>query len=121
MAEKKKVVAPGMLRDLNKQVQGGGVELPQTQEPQSHTQSQAEVTEKKPAVAEKEEPATFEGWLENYTGVKEQGQAIWVPSEVKKKLERIRVNASKNIPLRSLAAAMIMMYITEHEDEINKL
>ena len=66
-------------------------------------------------------PQSFNGWLEQYTGVKEQGQAIWVPAEVKKELEKIRVNASKNIPLRSLAAAMIMSYIQEHLEEIASL
>ena len=76
-----------------------------------------------------QEPAVSDGelwnkFLENmikYTGVKEQGQAIWVPAEVKKELEKIRVNASKNIPLRSLAAAMIMSYIQEHPEEIASL
>lgn len=117
MAENKKVFAPGLLRNLNKQVQSGGVELPQVQE----TQPKAEVLEQNPTVTEKETPNTLDGWLEQYTGVKEQGQAIWIPSDVKKKLEHIRVNASRNIPLRSLAAAMIMSYITEHEEEIKEL
>lgn len=115
MAEKKKtqVVAPGMLRSLNKQVQGGGVQLP----------TEAPAQEPVP-VQEQEQPAnitTFAERVEKYTGVKEQGQAIWVPAEVKKELEKIRVNASKNIPLRSLAAAMIMSYIQEHPEEMASL
>ena len=65
--------------------------------------------------------ASFAERIEKYTGVKEQGQAIWVPAEVKKELEMIRVKASKNIPLRSLAAAMIMAFISEHPEEIEKL
>ena len=50
----------------------------------------------------------FEENLAKYTGVSEQGVAIWLPKEVKKRLELIRVNANRNIPLRSLAAAIIM-------------
>ncbi|MCE9164008.1 MULTISPECIES: hypothetical protein [Bacteroidaceae] len=63
----------------------------------------------------------FEENLARYTGVNEQGIAIWLPKEVKKKLELIRVNASRNIPLRSLASAIIMTYISENEDKLNSL
>ena len=63
----------------------------------------------------------FEENLAKYTGINEQGVAIWLPKEVKKKLELIRVNASRNIPLRSLAAAIIMAYIAENEDKLNEL
>ena len=38
-----------------------------------------------------------------------------------KRLELIRVNANRNIPLRSLAAAIIMTYIEENEDIFNEL
>lgn len=63
----------------------------------------------------------FEENLAKYTGINEQGIAIWLPKEVKKKLELIRVNASRNIPLRSLAAAIIMTYVTENEEKLNEL
>lgn len=63
----------------------------------------------------------FEENLARYTGINEQGIAIWLPKEVKKKLEFIRVNASRNIPLRSLAAAIIMTYIEENEERFNEL
>ena len=59
--------------------------------------------------------------LAKYTGVSEQGDAVWLPKEVKKRLELIRVNANRNIPLRSLAAAIIMTYIEENEDIFNEL
>lgn len=63
----------------------------------------------------------FEENLTKYTRINEQGIAIWLPKEVKKKLELIRVNASRNIPLRSLAAAIIMTYIEENEERLNEL
>lgn len=71
--------------------------------------------------SEAADPDTFEGRLERYTGISEQGVAIWLPKEVKKQLEMIRINASRNIPLRSLAAAIITSYIAEHEDELGNL
>ena len=114
--KKPQVVVPGLMRGLNKKVtqgQGGGVPLP----------TEAPAQERAP-VQEQEQPAnitTFAERVEKYTGVKEQGQAIWVPVEVKKELEMIRIKASKNIPLRSLAAAMIMAFISEHPEEIEKL
>ena len=116
--ETKQKIMPGMLRNLNKQAQGqGGVVLPESSTTTAPVQESAPV----PAQEVNVTPQSLNGWLEQYTGVKEQGQAIWVPAEVKKELEKIRVNASKNIPLRSLASAMIMMYIQEHPEEIATL
>ena len=63
----------------------------------------------------------FEENLDKYTGVSEQGVAICLPKEVKKRLEVIRVNADRNIPLRSLAAAIIMTYIEENEGKLAEL
>lgn len=63
----------------------------------------------------------FEENLAKYTGISEQGIAIWMPKEVKKRLELIRINADRNIPLRSLAAAIIMTYIAENEDKLDNL
>ena len=63
----------------------------------------------------------FEENLAKYTGINEQGIAIWLPKDVKKYLELIRVNASRNIPLRSLAAAIIMTYISENKNKLNEL
>lgn len=59
--------------------------------------------------------------LNRYTGVSEQGVAIWLPREVKKRLDLIRANADRNIPLRSLAAAIIMTYIEENESLVDDL
>lgn len=59
--------------------------------------------------------------LAKYKGINEQGVAIWLPKDVKKKLELIRVNASRNIPIRTLAAAIIMTYIDDNEDRLNEL
>jgi hypothetical protein len=63
----------------------------------------------------------FEENLDKYTGVSEQGVAIWLPKEVNKRLEMIRANADRNIPLRSLAAAIIMTYIEENESKLDEL
>ena len=63
----------------------------------------------------------FEENLGKQTGVSEQGVAIWLPKEVKKRLEVIRANADRNIPLRSLAAAIIMTYIEENEVMMREL
>lgn len=63
----------------------------------------------------------FEENLEKYTGINEQGVAVWLPKEVKKRLELIRVNADRNIPLRALAAAIIMTYVAENEEYLGNL
>lgn len=63
----------------------------------------------------------FEENLAKYKGLNEQGFAIWLPRDVKKKLELIRLNASRTIPLRALASAIIMSYIQENEEKLNNL
>ena len=63
----------------------------------------------------------FKDNLEIYTGVKGQGLAIWVPSEVKKQVELLCAKAKTNIPIRSTAAAMIMAFIEEHRRELSSL
>ena len=85
-------------------------------------------TQEKPGVKVKEPKKRtsagmkrFEENLDKYTGVSEQGVAIWLPKEVKKRLEMIRANADRNIPLRSLAAAIIMTYIEENESKLDEL
>ena len=63
----------------------------------------------------------FTEGLEDYTGVKGQGAAVWIPTEVKKQIELIRANAKANIPIRAIAAAMIMAFIAEHRRELQGL
>lgn len=63
----------------------------------------------------------FRSNYEKYARIGEQGTAIWLPKEVKKKLELICAQSDRNIPIRSLAAAIIMTYIEENEDIIAQL
>lgn len=59
--------------------------------------------------------------LNRYTRLSEQGVAIWLPKEVKKKLEFVRLNANRTIPLRALAAAIITAYIADNDDILSEL
>ena len=87
----------------------------------------AEVTNDSPEVEVAQKTKSVNGFkvfkdnLEIYTGVKGQGLAIWVPSEVKKQVELLCAKAKTNIPIRSMAAAMIMAFIEEHRRELNNL
>lgn len=63
----------------------------------------------------------FTALLEDYTGVKGQGAAVWIPTEVKKRIEYVRANAKTNIPIRALAAAMIVAFIDEHRNDLKTL
>ena len=90
------------------------------------TQTEEEVkpvkeTVAKPRKTRQSAKKIFEKHLDQYIGISEQGAAIWLPKEVKKKLEIIRANAERNVPLRSLAAAIIMSYLEENEDIVNDL
>ena len=59
--------------------------------------------------------------LAKYKNIGEQGVAIWLPRDVKKRLDMIRANSERNIPIRALAAAIIMSYIEENEDRLKEL
>lgn len=90
------------------------------------TQNEEEVkpekeTTAKPRRTRQASKKIFENNLEQYIGISEQGAAIWLPKEVKKKLEIIRANAERNVPLRSLAAAIIMSYLEENEELLKDL
>ena len=63
----------------------------------------------------------FTEGLEDYTGVKGQGAAVWLPTEVKKQIEQLRANSERNIPIRALAAAMIVAFMEEHKKELSSL
>ena len=63
----------------------------------------------------------FQAQFEKYARIGEQGSAIWIPKEVKKKLELICAQSENNIPIRSLATAIIMTYIEENEQIIQSL
>lgn len=75
----------------------------------------------KKRASKKKSAGLLEENLNKYTGISEQGVAIWLPKEVKKRLEVIRANADRNMPIRSLAAAIIMTYIEENESKLEEL
>lgn len=81
----------------------------------------ASETPEKKAAKPRKGMKLFEEHLGKYTGINEQGVAVWLPKEVKKRLELIRVNAERNIPLRALAAAIIMTYVAENEEKLDNL
>lgn len=79
-----------------------------------------EKTEKK-TKARRNSKKLFQMNIVKYTGIGGQGEAIWLPKEVKKELEKIRVNSDRNIPLRTLASAIIMTYIEENKEKLESL
>lgn len=76
-----------------------------------------------------QEPAVSDGelwnkFLENmikYTGVKEQGSAVWLPSDVKKRLDDFRATAKRNIPIRTLVSAIVIAFLDENEAKLKDL
>lgn len=93
-----------------------GITAPEVETPAEETEEP-----KKKSKPRRGSAKAFDEYLAKYTGISEQGVAIWLPREVKKRLELIRVNASRNIPVRSLAAAIVMAYIDENEDRLAEL
>ena len=119
MAKKNTVIIPGTMQNIGRQSQGRVVD----EETQPKEQEAHQTPAVKPEPSEGMKAVAFIELVDKFTGTKGQGQgqAIWVPNEIKKDLERIRVNDKKNIPLRALAAAMITAFIKEHPEEIEKL
>lgn len=94
-------------------------EKPKPKKVKSKAEEAAE-TEKKPRTR-KTSKKFFEENIAKYTGFGEQGVAVWLPKEVKKELEKIRINSNRNIPIRTLASAIIMTYIEENKAKFENL
>lgn len=94
-------------------------EKPKPPKVKSKAEEAAE-TEKKPRTR-KTSKKFFEENIAKYTGFGEQGVAVWLPKEVKKELEKIRINSNRNIPIRTLASAIIMTYIEENKAKFENL
>lgn len=99
-----------------------GITQPKTSKEikEEHVQNEKGSTEKQ-AKTKRASKKLFEENIAKYTGIGGQGEAIWLPKEVKKELEKIRVNSSRNIPLRTLASAIIMTYIEENKEKLESL
>ena len=85
------------------------------------TQPEAPKEKKEKPKTRKRSKKFFEENLAKYTGFGEQGVAVWLPKEVKKELEKIRINSNRNIPIRTLASAIIMTYIEENKTKLEDL
>lgn len=99
-----------------------GITQPKTSKEikEEHVQNEKGSTEKQ-AKTKRTSKKLFEENIAKYTGIGGQGEAIWLPKEVKKELEKIRVNSNRNIPLRTLASAIIMTYIEENKEKLENL
>lgn len=99
-----------------------GITQPKTSKEikEEHVQNEKGSTEKQ-AKTKRTSKKLFEENIAKYTGIGGQGEAIWLPKEVKKELEKIRVNSNRNIPLRTLASAIIMTYIEENKEKLEGL
>ncbi len=99
-----------------------GITQPKTSKEikEEHVQNEKGSTEKQ-AKTKRTSKKLFEENIAKYTGIGGQGEAIWLPKEVKKELEKIRVNSNRNIPLRTLASAIIMTYIEENKEKLESL
>lgn len=92
-----------------------------TKDIQDEQEQEEKVSTEKKAKTKRTSKKLFKENIAKYTGVGGQGEAIWLPKEVKKELEKIRVNSSRNIPLRTLASAIIMTYIEENKEKLENL
>lgn len=92
-----------------------------TKDIQDEQEQEEKVNTEKKAKTKRTSKKLFEENIAKYTGIGGQGEAIWLPKEVKKELEKIRVNSSRNIPLRTLASAIIMTYIEENKEKLENL
>ncbi len=63
----------------------------------------------------------FKSYMVTYTGVKEQGSAVWLPSDVKKRLDKVRGSAKRNIPVRTMVSAIVMSFLDEYEKGIKEM
>ncbi len=88
------------------------IEIPATQEP---------VASVVPSADNDAQWRNFKDYMVTYTGVKEQGSAVWLPSDVKKRLDKVRGSAKRNIPIRTMVSAIVMAFLDENESKLKEL
>ena len=74
-----------------------------------------------PLIKKDDQWKKFQELLVNFTNIHEKGEAVWIPKEVKKQLDLIRAKAKSNVPIRALAAAMIVVFIEKHKETLDNL
>lgn len=63
----------------------------------------------------------FEQNLERSVGAKGQGNAVWIPDEVMKRLKIVSAEASRNLPVRAMVTAIVTTFLDEYEKKMKKL
>lgn len=53
--------------------------------------------------------------------VREKGAAVWLPEEVKERLDKLRMSTVAKLHIRSLAAAIIVTFLDEYEQKVREL
>ncbi len=53
--------------------------------------------------------------------VREKGAAVWLPEEVKERLDKLRMSTVAKPHIRSLAAAIIVTFLDEYEQKVREL
>lgn len=56
-----------------------------------------------------------------YATVREKGAAVWLPEEVKERLDKLRMSTVAKPHIRSLAAAIIVTFLDEYEQKVREL
>ena len=64
---------------------------------------------------------SFEANLDQYTGTKGQGTAVWLPNDIVKRMKIVSAEATRNLPIRAMAAAMTATFLDEFEKKMRKL
>lgn len=63
----------------------------------------------------------FEQNLEKSVGAKGQGNAVWIPDDVMKRLKIVAAEASRNLPIRAMVTAIVTTFLDEYEKKMKKL
>ena len=60
----------------------------------------------------------FLSYCTKYATVREKGAAVWLPEDVKRRLEDLRKTSNAKLPIRSMAAAIIMTFLDDNEERV---
>lgn len=63
----------------------------------------------------------FEANLDKSVGTKGQGNAVWIPDDVMKRLKIVAAEASRNLPVRAMVTAIVTTFLDEYEKKMKKL
>ena len=68
--------------------------------------------------AEATEWQRFTIYLDEFKNVSEHGECVWLLKEVKREIERVKLESNSKLNIRQLVNAIVLAFIKEHNEDL---